>query len=548
MAILEEKEPRIVTAILLLALLFALTYPLWHLGGRELFGMEGESAVAVTEMQAFPPRLTVHGLQPAESHPFHLLLVKAAVLCGLPMEVALRLISVLAYFLLTALVFYISWKNGDRQSACAAAAVMFTTAVVQDKLPEGYPTAVTALLIYGGWMVWIEAWLGRNNWDLAWVLGGLFGGLIYCNAGFTGLVYFLVPLAMQRRPLTVWPKLRRWGFYTGAVIVLLFVLAAKLPQWDVPAVPRAWIEHFSAGEYLWGLLVFPFNSFLRLLPWSLLLWAPFCAALIPLDENPLFGKFHRILFLTLLILIWLNPASQARDLFYLMPLAAVMIGANYRILMRRYGEKILPLCRIAAWTALVFALFAALYYFIDADLIETWAARVRLDLEHPLAFKNVPAIRIYALCEIAAAAVCASFLLLTVRLRKPVWLSVALAFCSFSLLIYATAAPYRAQERPKHRFADSLARALGKEKLSSSADVIYTNIYGLFPELYYTGFQVKSIEPRDLPKNEKTVYMITLDVPDNTDRRWDQIFDTEYKDTRFFIYRGKELIEYDDEP
>lgn len=33
-------------------------------------------------------------------------------------------------------------------------------------------------------------------------------------------------------------------------------------------------------------MTFPFNTFGALLPWSLLMWAPFCAALETLDENP----------------------------------------------------------------------------------------------------------------------------------------------------------------------------------------------------------------------------------------------------------------------
>lgn len=549
MAIFEEKKIWSWAALVLLALLFLLTYPPWHLGERELFWNEGGYAVAVTEMDSFPPVVTGHGHLLSDTYPLFLLPAKAAVLCGLPMEFTLRFLSVFTYFLLTVLVFLICRRNVGLQAACAAAAVMFTTIIAREKVPEGYPTALTALLLYGGWMVWIESGLGRGNWNLAWILAGLFGGLIFYNAGVSGLIYFFVPLAMQRRPLTVWPKIKGFGFYAGLTLVLLFVLFWWAPRLGFPPDPKAdLISEFSPGGYLRDLLVFPFNTFLRLMPWSLLLWAPFCAALIPLDNNPLFGKFHRILFLTLLLLIWFNPASKSRDLIYLLPLMATMIGTNYWIVVRRYGKRISRICTFCAWAVIPLALAGIIYLTLETKTLESILSLVSIRVSLPLSGKEIPSVlyRGYAECTIAL--LCGVAALILIRKKCPLWLTVSLFFCGWFLPYWAVLNPYRAQDRTKSEFAAQVRAVLQDgENLLPGRDMVYSNVYGLFPESYYSGFPFRALEPADLPEDKEVVYMISPDVPANPNRIWIRILDTDYKKNRLFIYKGQRIENENDE-
>ena len=63
----------------------------------------------------------------------------------------------------------------------------------------------------------------------------------------------------------------------------------------------------------------PSSAAFRFFPWSLMLWAPFCPALIAIERNPLLIKYHRILFVVLGLLIWFNPQTKPRDFFYLLP-------------------------------------------------------------------------------------------------------------------------------------------------------------------------------------------------------------------------------------
>ena len=88
MAIFEEKKTGQCGTILLLALLFVLSYPFWHLGDYELFGNEAEYAVALTEMLFWPPVTLGHGHLLENVYPLFLVGAKGLMLCGLPAALA----------------------------------------------------------------------------------------------------------------------------------------------------------------------------------------------------------------------------------------------------------------------------------------------------------------------------------------------------------------------------------------------------------------------------------------------------------------------------
>ena len=341
MAIFEEKKPCAGRTICFILVVFALSYSFWDLGMRELFRNESEYAVAAQEMNSFPPLITLHGQMQTGIFPLFPALAKGLSACGLPMEFSLRFISVVSLLALVMIVWLACYRTGGIQASAAGAAVMLSTLLAAEKAVEGYPHMLTALILYSGWLLWFELALGRGNWNLAWIAAGLFGGLAYCNAGVTGLIYFAIPLLIQQRPLNVWTKLRYPGVPVCLGILALFILLQWLPQWEAKMAMAAPVQQEGPAfsGYFKQLIGFLPDIFFRFLPWSLMLWAPFCSALIPLDPNPLFGKFHRILFLTLGVMLWLNPETRSRDLLYLTPLLAVLIGEFYWIVVRRYGFR-----------------------------------------------------------------------------------------------------------------------------------------------------------------------------------------------------------------
>ena len=110
MAVFEDKKIGFWGAAFLLLALFALTFPLWHLVDREMLGMEGELAVAVTELSSSELAPTTHGYL-SDTPPLFLLLAKLFSLSGLPLLYILRGLSILSYFILTLLVFFVSRRN-----------------------------------------------------------------------------------------------------------------------------------------------------------------------------------------------------------------------------------------------------------------------------------------------------------------------------------------------------------------------------------------------------------------------------------------------------
>lgn len=538
MAVFEDKKIGLWSAGILLLLLFALTFPLWHLGDREMLGWEGELAVAVTEMSSSDLVPTTHGYL-SDAPPLFLWLAKFFSLFGIPLLYVLRGLSILSYFILTALVFFVCRRNCGVQAAGAAAAVMISTLVVFDKLPFGSPVALTALLLYGGWIAWIELTLRRSNWNLAWIVAGVFGTLIYCNAGFTGLIYFFVPLFLQRRPLTVWPKIGHAGLYYGALMIVGMALALWYSQSNMPSAPDSYLAAgMTTGEYLMKTLLFPFAAFVRLLPWSIFLWAPFCAALIPLQDNPLFGKFHRILFIVLLVLIWFNPASNSRDLFYLMPLIATMIGSFYWIIVRRYGEKISSVACLYAWGLLVVTALVALFLFLPQEMLADLVQKLRLQSSLLLDVKQISHLLWHFLPGVLVSAV-AVLIVFFFRRKIPCWLSVCMLFCGTMLLYSTVQAPYLRTQNEKQLFARKLQDIFEAQKLDPEKDLIYTNINGLYAEGFYAGYRFLYTDTENVPDEKQVIYLLTAKIPLDPSRSWNLIAETEYKEQRLFIYEGQ---------
>lgn len=576
MAIYEEKKIGTGTAILLLLLLFLLSYPLWHLGSHEFIGREGRYAVTALESNGFPPVFTAHGQVTAEDPPLFLLLTKTLMISGIPAEFALRFMALFPFFVLTALVFIVCRRNCGTQAACAASAVMITTTIVFEKLCEGYPVALTALLLYSGWIMWIEMGLNRSRWSLAWACIGLFGALIFYNSGVTGLLYFLVPLALQRRPFTLWNKLKNHpGLYVAILLLILMILFRIVPQLEQSYFqPIRQGVDFSGSEYLRNILVFPVNTFLRLMPWSLFLWAPFCAALVAMEENPLFCKYHRILFLVLLLMIWFNPESSARDLFYLMPLIATMLGSHYWIIVRRYGHRMTSLLTLFAWAILGCSLVAGIYlwlqsdwkekllncagdvvhflvgglgmrFVIPAEMVTTWHEAVLARLNE-LIFEQ-PALQLYlSTLETLVAFILSVIALILLRKKSVVWLSYTMCFAASALLFWSVLHVHEVQTHPKRDFGKELQEIFRKNTEDSPVCISFR---GLYSEGYYAGLHLVYVEPGSaLTMQDETVYMISgPQVPWDSRRNWSKVRELEYRETRICVYKGQLIRSEEDD-
>jgi len=549
MAIFEEKKQQAGWTICFILLMFMLSYSFWDLGDRELFWNEGEYAVAAQEMDSFPPLITLHGQIHGRIFPLFPVLAKGLSACGLSMEFSLRSISVVSLLALVLIVWLACYRTGGIQASAAGAAVMFSTLLTAEKAVEGYPQMLTTLILYSGWLLWFELALGRASWNLAWISAGVFGGLAYCSAGATGLAFFAIPLLVQQRPLNVWTKLRHPGVPVCLGLLALFILLQEIPLWEARMATAGPVQqdglHFAG--YFRHLLFFLPDIVFRFLPWSLMLWAPFCSALIPLDPNPLFGKFHRILFLTLGVMLWLDPATKSRDLLYLTPLLAVLVGQYYWIVVRRYGFRFLAAFRLFAWILILLSIIGLGFLHLPESFLRTFFPGL-----HPLDYRTAGSGLLFSSLEVLVAFLLAAAGLYSCIRKYAVWKAYLLLFGSLMLLFWGVVNPYRAYNRPRSAVGREFRQFLPREEKKPCIVYKDSQISGLYPECWYMGARVKTADlSRKIDDDSGTVYVISTGVPAAAGRDWVRLYDTMYKDNRLFLYKGiprkDETDEYDED-
>lgn len=551
MAIFEEKQPSVRWIVLLIAAAFLVSFPLMQIGTNELYSTEGEYAAAALEFTGANTLVTVHGTLPDSVFPLYPVLVRLLLNCGLPLEFSLRFMSLLPLALLALLTGLICGRSADRQAGAAAAVIVLTTVLAGSKAPEGYPQLLSVLIVYGGWMLWFYFGFVRSNWNAAWLAVGLFGGLAFYSNGLTAVVYFLVPLAFQQRPFRVWSKLQKPGLFIAILLGAVFFFAWLTPIQNFlaanPEVPHE-TPNFRLLTYFKDIAVRPFDAAFRFFPWSLMLWAPFCPALIAIERNPLLIKYHRILFVVLGLLIWFNPQTKPRDYFYLLPVASALVAFNYWILVRRYAGKFFGIFTILAMLALAAGAASIAYLVLPQDVFSKFAVGIELPAEKPV-------FSLLAKAEIALSFVMAFSALLLIRLRRPVWLTYLLVFTSFMLLFWAVVNPVRTMNENKRALADGILTALnGKDAAADPASVpatLYKDpaIMGLYSEGCYIGIPIRTLAHDKIPAGVDPAYVLTADVPSHQARTWTRLYDSEYRGKHLYIYKGvlKKELSDDDE-
>ena len=551
MAIYEEKQPSVRWIVLLIAAAFLVSFPLVQIGMNELYSTEGEYAAAAREFSGLNTLVTVHGVLPKSVFPLYPALVRLLLNCGLPLEFSLRFMSLLPLALLALLTGVMCGRSADRQAGAAAAVAVLTPVLAGSKAPEGYPQMLSTLIVYSGWMLWFYLGFVRSKWNAAWLSVGIFGGLAFYSNGLTAVIYFLVPLAFQQRPFTVWTKLRKPGLPAAILLAAVFFFAWLTPiqNWLAanPGLPPE-APSFHLLKYFKEIAFRPFDAAIRYFPWSLMLWAPFCPALIAIERNPLLIKYHRILFVVLGLLIWFNPLAKSRDFLYLLPLAAALTAFNYWILVRRYAGKFFALFTVLSVTALAAGAASAAYLILPRDVFSKFVIGFELPPEKP-------AVTVLMACEVMLSIMSACMALLLIRLRRPVWMTYLFVFASFMLLFWAVVNPVRSLDRGKEEFASGILTALSGRDAQSEAEPIATlykdpAITGLYSEGCYIGIPIRTLAHDRIPAEVDPAYVLTTDVPSHHSRTWTRLYDCEYRHAHLYLYKGvplkKELSDDDD--
>ena len=539
MAKYEERAVSSGSVILLLIMVFLMLFQPWQIGGKELYWDEGMYAAEAMEFNSFPPVTAAHGELIAAGHPLFPMAARALFEIGLPVEYALRLLSIIPAAAIMIWIFLLARSAGGTAAGGIAAAVWLTSNIVMEKTLDGYPNLMAVFFIYAGQFLWFTLGQKYNRWDAAWIAAGIFASLAFYTMGIPALMCFVVPFIFQRRPLSIKHKLQRPGAIAAIIMVALTILIWFIPYFRAPEEIIEPVEYNFSGYYS-HLIYFPFDLIWRLLPWSLIAWPAFCAAYRPLDPTPIFSRFLRTLFISNFFLLWLSPLTDVRDMVLLVPPLAILIALNYSILMRRYGSFYWKILRIFPYLTVILGIVTVALFLAENSFMEQALTLLRIDpqildfrLERTATINGVAAgtiiflIRLYMLCR---------------RKGMPLWVITTLVMTVPMLFMWAVTRPYTSQKMPKRKWAAEMNSKISNQNINH---IYKWNISGLYGECFYLGIPVTEIdELEQLPKQPDEIFLLGTSFPQLPERNWSKIAETRLLDASddersLSIYRGK---------
>ncbi len=537
----REKTISPLLGIVLLLLAFVMLYEPWRLGARELFRMEGFYAAQTTEISWRSPVVTAHGTVLQNSFPLFPLLSSAVQnISGLPVEHAMRLVSVFMTFFMALLIYITAGLARNRIAAQAAAAMFISCNIVIEKSLDAYPASCAAFGLLAAHLLWFYFGAQRSNWNMAWISSCAVMSLTFFAGGFRALLIFAFPLIFMRRPLTVWSKLKKPGFWLGGIILALAVMVWMIPYLS-SSISTAGGEdlHASFSGYPEQLLSVPWDCIIRFLPWSVIAWAPFCVAIQGLDDTPIFSRYLRTLVIAVFFLLWLMPGTGSSDLFFLAGPLSIITGLYYETAVRRYAGPI----RFMLKGCILFCIVSAVSILLFCTLPSAWLDLGFISISYPVAFRHQPVYLYSAAGAIAGVCIITAFLWAD-RKHAPVWLMLMLTSVCGGLFFWSVMYSYRTQNTEKRTLGAELRQALQQGSAGDAMpQILYkSNIQDLYGECYYMGIPVKKINGlNELPDSEKTVYLLTTEFPMHPKRNWISLLPPEhtYKGRRIRLLRGE---------
>ena len=541
MARYHEKVLNRPMTVLFLVFSFLIFFMPWNSGERELNWMEGYLAEQAVSLKWGPlPRVEAHGEAIPNAFPLFPMLSGALIHAGLSPETALRLLSLLGLAGVAVLVFLVGRKFGGLAVAAPACAMLLGVVLVIDKTMDGYGNWLFILTVLGAHLSWFYYAAIRGDWNRAWLAGWCGCALGFAQAGGLAPVFFLGPLIFMRRPLGIFRRLKCPGFALGCGIFLLTVILWYLPyhfEGVTPAAvyPRARV--LDGWDYGRHLLFFPWELAWRLLPWSLLAWAPFCVALQALDRVPMFSRFLRTLFFVDFFLLWLTPVDDVHDWMILVPPLAVLVGINYEIVVRRYGGFFRKLCNIPVFL-LPFVGMGLIFFFLLPP--EWWESL--WDWRQPLDFLERFGTAVFGI-GVGVLLMLTAAMLLRSREKPPLWAYILILTWVPLFCCHAVMFPYRNQAAERREKGEVLLRALEQDGVKPGATVYKYDFNDLFAEGIYMKMRLRKINSLEaLPKSEvPVVYLIAPEFPQLPERNWRGLLAAplENRHRKLYLWKGE---------
>ena len=359
----ESLARRLITALSqrpwwVAAFTLALALPalLLHLGWQPLLVDEPIRALVALEMHFsdhfFSP--TLQGLPYYNKPPlFNWLLVALFRLTGRQDEFILRLPTVVALLLYAGAIWRLLRPQLGSRLAFTVALAFATTGRVL--FYDSFLGLIDMWHAGLTWLAFMAIWyLGqRGQWTRLFVLTYALTALGFLLKGLPSLVFQAIALLVYCLDNRQWRRLFSWQHVLGVLVLLAIVgtyfLVYSRHNSLETALATLWSQSSQRvvtaqplGDSIRYVLLFPLDFIKHFLPWTLL---GLCL-LVPGARRRVAGqpflRYNALLFLAILPVYWLSPATIPRYLFMLVPLALTVVIALYA----QYQPVRVPLTRL----------------------------------------------------------------------------------------------------------------------------------------------------------------------------------------------------------
>ncbi|MGN0878929.1 MAG: hypothetical protein ACI4WT_05695 [Oligosphaeraceae bacterium] len=445
--------------------------------------------------------------------------------------VSLRLPALLSLGGLALLCGLAGRRLQSRFAGFIAASVVLLSGVSFRFGAMGVPLTLQALLSFAAWWSWYALGVEQRRWNTAWVVSLLLVFLGMLNVGLEAVLWFYLPLVFLPRQLNAKMRMQMPSHLLSVLAVLVLTAVWVLITPDQPLLPWTREANLStsfrdASGYLWHLLTFPWETMAWLLPWGLLLWAPFCIALRQFENSPVACRYLRVIVLSLFTFFWLLPQTSPFHLLPLLGPVALLIGVHFEIVLRRYQHILNRGLHGVTWVVLVANVLVGLFWAMVA------CGLVAIDMVPP-AHAGV-----FAVLQLVLARILWGVIL---RRESHCTFRSCIIWCIFGarLLSLLSVEYYRSWDQSDRKLAGlELARCThptvgmldNRPGLPDAIRKVYyrplaaaNSLY--LPSFYYLDRPVVFLHPRGdfsqaIPDDEQTIYVLSQRMPPVTSRTW----------------------------
>ena len=530
-----ERQPG-KRSVALLAILGTLLYA----GALYVFELrasdEGLQAAMAREIVATGDYLKTHLYGRAiREYPLYSWLVTLCSGFGSPTVWSLRLPSILSVLGLAVVSGISARRLQSPFSGYIAAAVVAMSAVSFHVGFRAQTEYLQAFLAFSAWWSWYHYGVNEKQWNRAWMvsLALVFIGILNC--GLEAVFWFYLPLLFMPRQVNAKMRMQMPAHVVSVLVVLVLVFIWEWVTPDQPLMPWSQepglgnVPHDNSG-YFWHFIVFPWKMVYYLLPWSILLWAPFCVALRQFEQSPQACRFLRIIINVIFVCVWLFPGTSPLHLLPLLGPIAVLIGIHYEIVIRRYQHILNRMLHVVGWLVALLCCLASLFWLlVGVGLVSVEEIGLGRAWMSMLLMGTIAVV----------------FWALVLRRENHSTFRSSIIWCIFSAqaLLLCTVETARQWNNSDRRIAGETLAGLRKvhvdgetrpvetlQDLSDSVPRIYykpprdnPNLY--LAELFWLGKPLVYIRPKEdwekgLPVGEERVYVLNTHVPPVTTREW----------------------------